>query len=208
MPLFPTSFIVRAYRARRQDVFRRGVTLIETLIAITVAAMASSALLLAVQASLGTSIDSVDRALAEGIAQQLVDEIAQKLYMTTGDTPLSTQLGPSSGEAAGPGRSRFNDIDDYHQFTACPLQGVYGERLGTGDDAGALRPTNFRLPNGFFERWREKVSIYYVDPTTLQRLASGTSYYRCIEVTIEQQDATGAFVPLATKRRVIAYVPS
>lgn len=174
MPLLSTRFVARDGGFRRHTLHSRGVTLIETLIAITVATMASTALLLAVQASLNTSTDSVDRTLADGLAQQLVDEIAQNSRM------------PPPSETSGPLVDRF------------------GRALGTGDETGQLRQINFRLPSDYFGRWRKRVSIFYLDFTTLQRRpGNSTDGYLCIEVTIEQQDATGSFVSLATKRRVI-----
>jgi hypothetical protein len=186
---------------------RGGVTLIETLLAVTIAAMASAALLVAVQSAMSTATDSADRTIADGLAQQLVDEILQKRYVEPGVSATTTTFGADGVEAAQPGRSGNDDTDDFQNYSSSPLQGFYGETLGTGDDAGSLRLESFRLPSSYFSRWRRKASIYYVDPTTLQRLASGSSYYRCVEVTVEQQDGSGIFVPLATKRRVIAYVP-
>jgi type II secretory pathway pseudopilin PulG len=185
----------RLSKSRYLAARRRGVTLIETLLAVMLATMASSALLLTVENALSTSNDSVDRALADGIAQQLLDEVAQKLYSATANT------------ASTPGRSRFNDINDYHGWTAAPLQGVYGEPLGTGNDAGQPRPAAFQLPADYFQRWRQTVSVYPVDPVTLQRVSSETSLCQCIEVVVEQLDHHGAYVALATKKRVTTYVP-
>ena len=182
---------------------RAGITLIETLLAATLAALASAALLVAVESTLSTATDSTDRTIADGLAQQLLDEILQQRYVEPGASATSS-LGADSGESS---RSSYDDCDDYNSYSTTPLQGIYGETLGTGDDAGSLRAENFRLPTTYFARWRRKVSVYYVDPTTLQKLSSGTSYYRCVEVVVEQQDSSGSFVPLATKKRVIAYVP-
>lgn len=181
-----------------------GITLIETLLATTMAALASAALLVAVESTLSTATDSTDRTIADGLAQQLLDEILQKRYIEPGGSATSTSLGIDGAEST---RASYDDCDDYHGYWTAPIQGLYGEALGTGDDAGGLRLESFRLPTTYFTRWRQKVSVYYVDPTTLQKLSSGTSYYRCIEVTVEQQDRSGEYLPLATKKRVIAYVP-
>lgn len=185
---------------------RRGITLIETLLAVTIAAMASAALLLAVESALSTATDAADRVIADGLAQQLLDEIVQKRYTEPGVAVDSTSFGPEMGETTA-GRSGFDDVDDYHNFSATPLVGRYGEALGSGDDSGSLRAENFRLTDSFFGRWRHLVQVYYVDSDTLQPLASGTSAYRCIEVVVEQLDSTNTFVPVSTKRQVIAYVP-
>jgi hypothetical protein len=183
---------------------RAGITLIETLLAATLAALASAALLVAVESTMSTATDSTDRTIADGLAQQLLDEILQKRYVEPGVSATSSSLGTDGAEST---RASYDDCDDYHGHSTTPLQGLYGETFGTGDDAGSLRVETFRLPTTYFARWRRKVSVYYVDPTTLQKLSSGTSGYRCIEVTVEQQDSSGSFIPLATKKRVIAYVP-
>ena len=75
-----------------------------------------------------------------------------------------TASGPSAYELAGTGRERYNDADDYHQFLAIPAEGLYGEALGTGNDQGSLRHANFRVPDGYFENWRQRVEVYFVDP--------------------------------------------
>lgn len=186
---------------------RPGVSLIETLLAATIAALASAALLTAVEVAMSTATDSTDRTIADGLAQQLLDEILLKRYVEPGVSAESTSLGPDGTESAQAGRSGYDDCDDFHRYSNVPLQGLYGEALRSGDDAGVLRPEAFRLPSSFLSRWRRHVSVYYVDGTTLERLGSGTSGYRCIEVTVEQQDGDGEFLPLATKKRVIAYVP-
>jgi prepilin-type N-terminal cleavage/methylation domain-containing protein len=186
---------------------RRGVTLIETLLAVAIATLASAALLLAVESALSTATDAADRTIADGLAQQLLDEISQKRYVEPGVSAISTSLGTDGTESSQPGRSGYDDVDDYASYSAAPLVGLYGETLGSGDDANGQRLENFRLPTTWFGRWRRKASVYYVDATTLQRLSSGTSYFRCIEVTVEQKDASDNYLPLVTKRRVIAYVP-
>jgi type II secretory pathway pseudopilin PulG len=186
---------------------RRGITLIEALLATAIAALASSALLLAVESTLRTATSAVDQTIADGLAQQLLDEISQKRYVEPGVAANTSSLGTDGSEAAQAGRSAYDDTDDYANYSASPLQGVYGETLGTGDDAGSLRFDTFRLPTTYFSRWRRKVSVYYVDSGTLQKVGSGTTYYRCIEVTVERKDADGNFLPLSTKRRIIAYVP-
>jgi len=183
---------------------RAGITLIETLLAATLAALASAALLVAVESAMSTATDSTDRTIADGLAQQLLDEILQKRYVEPGVSATSSSLGTDGAEST---RASYDDCDDYHNLSNAPPQGLYGETLGAGDDAAGLRVDSFRLPATYFARWRRKVSVYYVDPTTLQKLSSGTSYYRCIEVVVEQQDSGGSFLPLATKKRVIAYVP-
>lgn len=169
--------------------------------------LAGSVMLLAVESCLSSTTDGVDRLIADGLANQLLDEISLKRFMTAGDTPLSIS-GPSSYETSGSGRERFNDLDDYKNFSAKPAEGIWGERLGTGNDNGSARNANFAIPSSQFTNWRQRVDVYFVSATNhSQKLTFGTSYYRAVEVTIEYVDTNGSVIPLAKRRRVYAYMP-
>jgi prepilin-type N-terminal cleavage/methylation domain-containing protein len=186
---------------------RRGFSLIEAMVAITVLALAGSVLLLAVETSLQTTTEALDRSIADGLAQQLLDEISLQHFMQP-DTSCTDPLGPSGWENSGSGRERFNDTDDYHSYTVQPAEGLWGEPLGTGNGDGNARHSAFQVPANYFESWRQRVEVYFVsasDPR--ERLTSGTSEYRGIEVTIERIDPDGMVRPLATRKKVIAYVP-
>jgi type II secretory pathway pseudopilin PulG len=185
---------------------RAGFSLVEALVAITVLAFAGSVLLLAVESSLQTTTDAVDRSIADGIAQQLLDEVSLQRFMEPG-TDCTDPLGRTGWEDAGNGRTRFNDTDDYHEYESQPVAGWWGEPLGTGDDAGSTRHTAFQVPTGHFVDWRQRVEVYFVDPVDPSlRLSSGTSELRAVEVHIERVEADGAVRPLASRKKVIAYV--
>jgi type II secretory pathway pseudopilin PulG len=185
---------------------RAGFSLVEALVAITVLAFAGSVLLLAVESSLQTTTDAVDRSIADGIAQQLLDEITLQRFMEPG-TDCCDPLGRTGWEDSGEGRSRYNDTDDYHNFEALPVAGWWGEPLGTGDDEGAARHAAFQVSAGHFANWRQRVDVYFVDPVDPSvRLESGTSELRAIEVHIERVEADGGIRPLASRKKVIAYV--
>ena len=141
-----------------------GFSLIEALLALTITALAGSVLLLSVDTSLDTTTQAVERTIADGIAQQVLDEILTKRYVGAGESPLTTTLGPTATEQLGEGTINFDDIDDYNGFTAQPMKGPWGQTLGTGDDNGGQRPINFRVPSSYFQSWRETVTVYYIDP--------------------------------------------
>jgi type II secretory pathway pseudopilin PulG len=186
---------------------RPGFTLVEAMVSITVLALAGSVLLLAVDTSLQTTTEAIDRSIADGLAQQLLDEITLGHFMEPGTSSTGT-LGPSGWESGGSGRERFNDTDDYHDFQAEPIEGVWGEPLGTGNDEGGTRHTAFQPPANFFANWRQRVEVYFVDPADPSlRLTSGSSEYRAIEVHIEQIDDDGSVRPLATRKKIVTYVP-
>ena len=186
----------------------RGFSIVEAIVALSITAMAGAVLLLAVESTVQSTTDSVQRTIADGLAQQLLDEALTKRFVMPGSDPLASDMGPSTFELAGSGRERYNDSDDYQQFTALPAAGIYGEQVGTGDEAGGLRHASFRVPAGYFQNWRQRVEVYFVDPNDHRvRLTASTSYFRAIEVHVEIQDGDGTFRNLATRKRIVAYVP-
>jgi hypothetical protein len=63
------------------------------------------------------------------------------------------------------------------------------------------------VPTHFFTRWRMRTDVYYIDPVTLERLSSGTSTHRRVEVILQKQTASGTWQTLAAKQRTVAWVP-
>jgi type II secretory pathway pseudopilin PulG len=187
---------------------RGGFSIVEAIVALSITAMAGAVLLLAVESTVQSTTDSVQRTVADGLAQQLLDEALTKRFVSPGNDPLSNSLGANAFELAGAGRERYNDSDDLHQFSATPAEGLYGEQIGTGDDAGGFRHASFRVPGSYFQNWRQRVEVYFVDPSDHRiKLTGSTSYFRAIEVHIEIQDGDGTWRTLATRKRIVAYVP-
>jgi type II secretory pathway pseudopilin PulG len=202
--LRPRLFFDVSCRARRA-----AFTLVEALVAISIMALAGSVLFLAATSSLETLDDAVRRVIAEGMADQLLNEVVTKRYMESGESPTAWPLGPAPNEASGNGRELFDDTDDFHQFSAQPAEGVWGEELGTGDDLGGQRHPNFVIPDNTFDQFRQRVRVYYVDPANLALpLADGqVSDYRAVEVAIDHVRPDGSLREIAVRRRVYAYLP-
>ena len=188
---------------------RRAFTLLEAMIAIALTATAGSALLLGVTSSLDAVHDAVDQTIAQGMAEQLLDEILGKRYAEASD-PYEAGLGATADENAGAGRERYTDIDDYNGYSSTPPKDYWGIKLGTDSGAaGTTRHSAFQAPNTAFSAWRQRVQVYYVNNSDLsQRLASGTSNYRAVEVEIFNDDPVRGTRRLASVRRVISYIPS
>jgi type II secretory pathway pseudopilin PulG len=187
-----------------------GFSLLEALVALSITVLAGAVLLLSVETTLDTTGDAVEQTIADGVAQQLLDEILSKMWFdpAESDDPLLATLGATAWKLLGSGTERFNDMDDYHGYVAQPLKGVWGEVLGTGDDEGGQRLPNFRVRDDFFQNWRHRVEVYYVDPADHRiRLTSETSPFRAAEVFVEKIDADGGARILARRKRVVAYVP-
>ncbi len=187
---------------------RRGFTLVEAVVATAITAMAGSALLLGVSSSLQTSQDIVDQAIAVGMAQQLLDEIAGKLWCDPGTDPHQTTLGPSS-QSAGCSRQGFTSLADYNGYACQPPQDEYGIPLGTDNGSGGERSAALQCNSSFFANWQQSVTVYYVSATdfTTPLTNNQTSDYRAVEVRIYLADPTYGQVQLALARRVFAYVP-
>jgi type II secretory pathway pseudopilin PulG len=188
---------------------RAAFTLVEALMAISILAVAGGAIMLGMTAAVQTTGDSREAAIATGIAEQLIDEVMGKRYAAIGVGPYQTGLGPNSWETAGAGRERFDDTDDYHNFVASPIEGIWGHQLGQGDDRGGLRHPAFRLPSGYFADWGQKIEVYYVSETnnSVRLTGNNTSNFRAVEVKIFRHNNDGSQSILANVKRVYAYVP-
>ncbi|HMC11004.1 MAG TPA: hypothetical protein VKH44_06925, partial [Pirellulaceae bacterium] len=90
---------------------------------------------------------------------------------------------------------------------AQPLKGLYGETLGTGDDNGNLRLENFRVRSDYFQHWRVRVDVYYVDPNDHLVTSTSATNFRAIEVHVELVRPDGSAFPLSSRKRIVAYVP-
>lgn len=186
---------------------RSAFTLIEALVAMTITAVAASVLLLAIETTLSSGDSAVERLIAEGLAEQLLNEALNQRFMESGTTATTTPLGTEASETGSGGRSLFDDSDDYHNYSANPPQGFFGETLGTGDDEGGTRIAAMKIPPHVLSDWRQQVKVFFVDPNNLaNNLTSGTSQFRALEVTISRSEA-GSWKTLAKRRRVYAYLP-
>lgn len=182
-------------------------SLIEALIALSITSLAGAVLLLSVQSSLDSTLEAVERTIADGVAQQTVDEILTKRWSGEEDTPLTATLGALTNELLGLGTSLFNDTDDFAGYIAQPLEGTFGEVLGTGDDNGNLRLANFRVRSDFFQTWRIRANVYYVSPNDHTLTSSTPTSFRAIEVHVEKALSPGKYLPLATRKRIVTYIP-
>ncbi len=189
---------------------RRGFTLVEAVVVMTITALAASLILLTMETTVQTTDAAVEQTIATGMAEQIIDEVMGKRYMATTVGPYQYPLGPSGWESNGNGRERFDDTDDFLNFQTFGAKDIWGQPLGEGNGAGGLRHPNFRTWPGYFAKWRQQIQVYYVSDTDLsQRLpAWRTSNHRAVEVTILRQQPNGSLLELAKMRRVYAYVPS
>ncbi|HEY2882972.1 MAG TPA: type II secretion system protein [Pirellulales bacterium] len=187
-----------------RTISRRGFTLVEALVSTTIAAVAGAALLQGVYSSIGDTRSGQEQTIAAGLAQQMMDEIAGKMYAATTNT-------------AGVGRSKFNDIADYNNIRSTPPLDPWGVAVGDDDGRGTssassgLRHPSFRLSSAL-STWRREVDVYYVNPADMTTRLTGapTANNNCqmVEVRIYVTDAGGNSRLVTTLKRVFSFVPT
>ncbi len=192
---------------RARCISNRGFTLVEALTAITLCTLAGAAVVLALNSTYHSNERMIRWLQAQGLAEQLADEIAGKRYHAAGADPEQWPLGP--GPAEGPSRSQYDDIDDFAQYTAAPPVDSWDVAVGQGDGQGGWRHPALQLESRIFQSWQQQVRVHYVDPADWSRnLPPGqTSRIRAVEVKILYVGADGAVQELARVRRIFAYVP-
>jgi type II secretory pathway pseudopilin PulG len=184
-------------------------TLVEALLAVSLAAIAGSVLLMGITSSLQTSTAALEQTIAEGMAQQLMDEVVGGRYHAEDADAYQTTFTASAEELLGPGRSQYDDIDDYHGIRNQPPKDPWGIALGRDNGTGGDRHPAFMAPAGTFDDWRQEVDVFYVAQANLTTpLAAGqTSDYRLVVVRIMLVDPERGDRVLAEHQRVVAYVP-
>jgi type II secretory pathway pseudopilin PulG len=188
---------------------RGGFTFVESMVAVSITSIAGAALLLGVSSALQCTRTALEQTVGLGMAQQMMDELAGKGYCEVANSPYDITMGPTSADLAGPGRSKFTNIEDYNGLVATPPLDPTAITLGIDDGQGGQRHPNLQSAT-YFNNWQRSVVVYYVDPTNLsvQLQAGQTSNYRAVEVRVSIQDRSGALRPVITLRRVFAYIPN
>ena len=93
---------MRDARPAEAPMRRAGFTLVEAVVSTAIVTMAGSALLLGVASAIDATDIVLEQALAEGMAQQLMDEIAGRQYAEPGAGGIRPRWdrSPASGPAA------------------------------------------------------------------------------------------------------------
>jgi prepilin-type N-terminal cleavage/methylation domain-containing protein len=89
---------------------RKGLTLLECLIAIALLAMCVFALTVPANVTAATEFEDAQRTIATSLATEMMEEILSKDF---DDPEGSTARGPERDETS---RSRFDNVDDYHGY--------------------------------------------------------------------------------------------
>lgn len=180
---------------------RRGFSMVEALMAVTVTTIAGTALLTSIGAAVRTSTGAAHTAVARGLAEQMMDEIAARRFPESSNPP-----------PAGKSRENFDDIDDYDGWSARPPQGRSGRVLGTegGDDgSNSLRPAEMQADLELLGRFTRRVEVERVQPDggSGWNVVAGHTNFRRVTVRVEHTDAESKTATLAEISRIFAYVP-
>jgi MSHA pilin protein MshD len=145
---------------------RAGLSLMEVVASTMIVGLMAVAALNALGAATRTSESIGNRAVAMGLADELMSEILQAEY---GEPSGAASLGPDSGELGGP-RSVFDDVDDYDGWNESPPR--YRDGTVMPDRAS----------------WRHRVEVDYVLSTDTTQTVGSDQGVKRIRVVIEYRD--------------------
>jgi Tfp pilus assembly protein PilW len=159
-------------RRRHAHASRPGFSLIEATLAILLVGVVLAGALQTVAASRASQRLTADRARAQQLALDLVNEILTQAYTSAAGPgkPLGREAGKSSAN-----RSQLTDVDDYADWTETPPRDRSGNPI-----AGA-------------GGWTRAVTVTWADPATLAPTKQPDTGLKVITVTVSR-----AGVPRAT----------
>jgi Tfp pilus assembly protein PilV len=141
---------------------RAGLSLIEVVISTMLVGLVLVGAMQCLGAVIRGRMHTSESGRAQQLAQQLMAEILATEYQEPVEPPV---FGPEESESEG-SRKYFDDVDDYHRWTATPPQ----DRNGT-----ALHNRT---------GWKREVTVEYVNPTNPGTLEATDLGVKRITVTI------------------------
>jgi hypothetical protein len=172
-------------------------TLVEAAISVVLVSTVFVASLQAMSLSGTIRFRAVERARAQALGAALLDEILQQSYAPPssssssgggisilGIITIGGNGGGSGGTSSGPGRTGFDDVDDYHNYSDAPPTNRDGTRI---------------LGAAVYAR---RVRIQQVEPLDLSRPATSDTGIKLITVTVTRNGRT-----LATRTAIRGNVP-
>jgi len=105
-----------------------GITLVETVLSLLILAGAFVAAMNTITAARGSQVILAERRFGQVLAEDLMDEILSKGQYKEGLT-----RGPETDEVDGLSRAGFDDLDDYHDWSASPPVDEDGNAIAGAD---------------------------------------------------------------------------
>lgn len=195
MQTLPRHF--RTASALRNHCARGGLSLLEAVMAMTILTLTGTALLSASMAAIQSGSLMNQTVVAEGIADQLADEIEAVGF------PRGTNTLPSAGIP----RVLYNHVDDFAGYNQKPPVDRLNKTLGMEDPSGSTRNAALQPEPGFLGSFRQQVAVERISPngSGFDVVTSDTDYRR-VTVTVSYQDAGGTEVPLVKRIRILTRV--
>lgn len=150
---------------------RRGLTLLETLVALTILPLAVTGIAYAITAGQAQATESLRRQRAAVLAEALMEEILARPYA---DPDGASSLGPESGETA---RGGFDNLDDFH---------------GLVESAGSLRTAGGSLYPAAYQRFSRSVTCTAVT-LAVPALQLNRS---ALQITVTVSDSAGTVLSI------------
>jgi hypothetical protein len=155
---------LRSLKQPHRRLPRRALSMIEVVASTMIVGMMCVAALNSLGAATRSSESIGNRAVAIGLANELMAEIVQLPYSDPVQSPV---FGRESGEPATGPRSSFDDVDDYNGWNASPPQYRSGQNM--------LQREN----------WRHRVEVTRVSPTNPSQTVGTDQGAKQIRVTVE-----------------------
>lgn len=158
---------------RRAVSSRRGLTMMEVVISTVLVALTLTG---ALQAAAGVA-QRRERAADRAVASALVDEVIAAATFLPFMDPDAETLDPISPGASEDGVSRwgaFDDVDDWHGWSASPPQHIDG------------------TPRTGFEGWTRSVTVEFVDPAAPDVVSKAPTRVKRLTVTASRGGAVRA----------------
>lgn len=194
--------------------FRRGFTFVESVIAMSVLALAGAALLTSVASALSSCNESIFSSVGRGLAEQMLDEIAASKFPNGNSPVVSTTTV----------RTAFSTIDDYSDWSESPLRTKSGQLLGsdqtlasgTPDTSGlsmatlpseSQRSKELQASASFMARFTRTVKVERIEPNGAGwNVVTQHTPYRRVTVTVSYAASADTQRPVAELVRVFAAI--
>lgn len=183
---------------------RRGFSMAESLIALAITTVAGGAILASIGSALTTSATGASALLAQGLADQLLDEIAATRFPQTWHAGLNTAAS----------RIAFDDIDDFDGWTERPPTNRDGRELS--QEGFVLfnfvipRPVAMQPDTTLMSRLTREVRVERIQPDQQSNwtiVTNGESSFRKVTVRVKDTDARNNTTTLVESLRIFSYVP-
>jgi len=201
-------------RHARRKLSTAGFSMVESLLAVSITTIAGAALLTSIGAAVHASSNATNRAVARGLAAQMMEEIAAVRFpamAATQSTGNGLLIAYPGGQTT---RDQFVDTDDYDGWSASPPVDRSGRPLGyeATDSSGTQisRPAAMRPDERFLRQFTREVTVERVvaDSVSGWQVTTGDTGYRRVTVRVVFSNGSASRAVLSEITRIFSYVPT